>query len=410
MNILLIVTGSIAAYKALEVASALKKYNVTVRCVLTKSAAQFVTPLSLSAISGEECFTEDTHKMEHISLERPADLILICPATADFIGKAANGIGGELALDLILAKRQETKALICPAMNSQMFMNPIVQGNLKKLEKLSFKVISPDSGTLACGETGIGKLASVERVCEGALKYLGIQTKVKSCKNQSLWRRVFCRKGMEFFGKTVVITTGSTMEKIDDVRCITNFSSGTQGCEIANELLKRGANVVLIKGGTSCALPRCKIIRVQTADEMLEACLQNIGCDIFISVAAVCDFKIKNKVIGKIKKQNGLQLEFEPNPDILHTISTHQNRPQIVMGFAAEAENVLQHGIEKLERKNCNLLFANDLCFGDRETNGFLINKNLTHTHINGSKRDVAIKIVDKIAEACNQSSKNTAI
>jgi phosphopantothenoylcysteine decarboxylase/phosphopantothenate--cysteine ligase len=381
-EVLLIITGSISAFKALELTRMLKKEGVNVNIVLSSGGEMFVTPLSASALSGNEVITKDTYKMEHISLSRSADLIVICPASASFINKIACGIGGELTLDILLAKRSATPVLLCPAMNVAMWQNEVVKESLEKLKRRDFMLMEPASGVLLCEEEGVGKLASVEDIKQEIMNFFSYQNSLS---------------GLKF-----LITNGGTIERIDDVRYISNFSSGLQGALITKEILKRGGEVFLIEAKTSYALnlqgKNLHIIKVQSALEMLEATLSVLEANKiegFFAVAAVADFAVKNRVKGKIKKDKTPKIELEKNPDILETVGKLKKlRPKKVIGFAAEEdENLIENGRKKLEKKNCDLVFANAMCFEMENTKGVLISKT-AQTAFFGSKKELARKLV----------------
>jgi phosphopantothenoylcysteine decarboxylase/phosphopantothenate--cysteine ligase len=381
-EVLLIITGSVSAFKALELTRMLKKEGINVRIVLSSGGEMFITPLSASALSGNEVITKDTYKMEHISLSRNADLIVICPASASFISKLAHGIGGELALDLMLAKRSLTPVLLCPAMNVAMWQNEAIQEGISKLKERDFMIMEPTSGVLLCEERGAGRLAYLEDIKEEILSFFLGQNSLL---------------GLKF-----LITNGGTIERIDDARYISNFSSGLQGALIAREILKKGGEVFLVEAKTNYNLNlqsgKLHIIKVQSALEMLEATLSVLEANKiegFFAVAAVADFSVKNRVIGKIKKDKLLKIELEKNPDILETVGNlNKRRPKKVIGFAAEEEeNLIQNGKKKLEKKNCDFVFANAMCFESFNTKGVLIGKNEQMPFF-GSKKELAKRIV----------------
>jgi phosphopantothenoylcysteine decarboxylase/phosphopantothenate--cysteine ligase len=381
-EILLIITGSVSAFKSLEIIRNFIKMGVKVKTVLSQGGELFLTPLSVSALSGQEVLTEDTYKMEHISLSRNVDLILICPASASFINKFASGIGGELGLDILLAKLPETPVIIAPAMNVEMWNNVNTAKNIQKLEEEEVFVINPVKGKLLCEEEGTGKLADVEFIGKEVEKFFKFRNNLK--------------------GKKFLITNGATIEKIDDVRFISNFSSGLQGALIAKEILLQGGEVFLVQGkvANNIILPKknLHLISVQSAKEMLESvinCLKNNVIDAFFAVAAVSDFAVKNQVSGKIKKDKTPILEFEKNPDILEIVGNLvENRPLKIIGFAAEEEkNLVKNGKEKLQKKNCDVIFANALCFENQETRGFIITGK-DEEKFEGSKKNLAILLL----------------
>lgn len=387
MRFLLIITGSVSAYKSIELVRMLVKNNHSVKIILTKSAQNFVTNMSLLSLSSDkiDVFTEDSHKMEHIYLTRECDMVIVCPASANFISKISCGIADDLASSTILAKQKGLPLIICPAMNKEMFNNDIIKGNIQKLLKsnINAEIINPAFGLLACGEEGIGKLEDINV----------IYYRIKSKKQNTEINNITKSAKKTLVGKSIIITLGGTVERIDDVRCITNFSSGLQGFEIANELKNLGANVTIIAGNHSVDLKDFNVIKIESARDMLneiknEIKKQKIDC--FISSAAVCDFYVKNKKNGKIKKNKSgkidINLKFANNPDILSEIShlkTH--RPKLCIGFAAESENIIQNGIEKLKNKNCDIVVCNDISsgniFGSYETKAVVIDNFINNTN-----------------------------
>lgn len=345
MKVLLCVSASVAVYKACELVRALIKNGHEVRVVMSPLACQMISPILIEAL-GAEVFLKDTGKMEHISLSRWCDVLFLCPATATKIGQIANGVGGNLLLDIFLARKQNLRTVLAPAMNVEMWNNPFVQENVSKLKKYGFEFIEPSSGTLACGEEGRGKLASIEEI----VQFLFPQIKMR-----------------------VIITAGGTIEKLDDVRYITNISSGKQALEIAKAFF--GCEVVVIKAKTDVPFPSwCNVIEVESGKDMLHAVQMEIskGCDAFISAAAVADFTF-NKTQGKVKKMDINRLDFIPNPDILQAVTGSQNRPRCVVGFAAESENVFENANEKMHRKGCDFIVGNELVFGLDKSCGVLI-------------------------------------
>lgn len=384
-EILIVITGSVAAFKSLELIRLFIKNGNTVRVVLSRGGEEFVTPLSVSALSENEVITEDTYKMEHITLSRSADLIIVCPASASFINKLASGIGGEVALDLFLAKKQETKVIIAPAMNVEMWNNPIVKNNISILEDVGYKILTPVKGELLCKEEGQGKLESITEIYNESIKIIEQGTKLK--------------------GKKFLITNGATIENIDDARFISNFSSGLQGALIAKELLELGGEVCMVEGSTSydIYLPKTNLFyhKVCSAIDMhkkvIELTLEH-KFDGFFAVAAVCDFRVKNRTIGKFPKDKITHLELEKNPDILFEVShLKQNRPLKVIGFAAEeVTNIEVNGEKKFKNKSCDVLFANEMCFRANETKGVIFTKEFKKQFA-GLKKDLAKKLISLI-------------
>ncbi len=344
------VTGGIAVYKALDVVSALRKKNVDVRVIMTKGATEFVAPLTFQSISQNLVVTDmfaepKAWEIQHISLAQRADVFLVAPATANIIGKVANGIADDMLSTTIMATK--AKVIFAPAMNTNMYENPIVQENIVKLKSLGYEFIEPDSGRLACGDIGKGKLPKPEVIVERVLTEL------------------YDKK--DLVGKKVVVTAGPTRADLDPVRFISNRSTGKMGYEIAIEARDRGAEVVLISGKTSLDKPNgIEVIDVTTNSEMLEAVLDNYeDADIVIKAAAVADYKAKEVSTQKIKKGEGnLVLELVRDTDILQTIG-QKKKDQILVGFAAESQNVLENAKGKLERKNLDYIVANDITSKD---------------------------------------------
>jgi phosphopantothenoylcysteine decarboxylase/phosphopantothenate--cysteine ligase len=367
MNVLLCVSASISIYKACDVARALIKNGNIVNIVLSESASKMISPIVFEGLTGNQCYIHDTGKMEHIYLSRWADILLLCPATASTIGKIANGIGGTLLLDIFLAKKPDLRTIIAPAMNTQMWENVFVGENLKKLKANGFEIIEPESGILACGEEGQGKLASVEEI----VNFIAPKN-----------------------GKKVLITAGGTIEEIDSVRFMTNHSSGKQALEIALEFWKNGYDVTIVKGKTDVEFPKyLNVINVKSANDMLKCVMENVkNVDAFISVAAVADFGF-SKTEGKIKKENLTELKLIKNPDILATVGNSELRPQCVVGFAAESENLVENARQKLIKKNCDFVVANNLVFGAEETSGYIVTKTEAKP-FNCTKKELAKMVV----------------
>lgn len=350
-NILLIISGGIAAYKALELIRLLRKQGMSVKCVLTKGGAEFITPLSVQTLSEQEVYQDlfaltQTNEIEHITLTRQADMVIIYPASADLMAKMATGLADDLASALLLATLPSTPIFIAPAMNVQMWNNIATQDNIEKLKQRGIMFIGPDKGDMACGEYGYGRLVSPETIIEQIESYFS------SSKPLS--------------GKTALVTAGPTYEPIDPVRFLGNYSSGRQGYAIAESLCAAGAEVTLISGPVSLPPPdNIRLILVQTAQEMLDACLDNIPVDIAVMTAAVADWRVKTVSANKIKKNGNTQtpsFELITNPDILATISQDTpNRPKLVIGFAAETNNLLDNAEAKRKRKNCDWIIVNDV-------------------------------------------------
>lgn len=340
------VTGGIAVYKALDIVSKLVKNNVEVHVIMTDNATKFVTPLSFQSLSQNmvsvDMFSEPkAWEIQHISLAKKADLMLIAPATANVIGKIANGIADDMLCTTVMATNSEV--FIAPAMNTNMYNNTIVQHNIKKLKNLGYKFIQPASGRLACGDIGEGKLADTDEITEIILNALN---SVK-----------------DMLGKKVLVTAGPTIAPIDPVRFITNRSSGKMGYAIAEEAQNRGAEVILISGPTNLDAPAgVDVIKVNTNEEMLNAVLLNFDdSDIVIKSAAVADYKPKMYNVEKIKKQDDiLNLEFVKDTDILKLLGSKKKNQKLI-GFAAESSNLIDNASEKLKKKNLDYIVANDI-------------------------------------------------
>lgn len=382
------VSGGVAVYKALDVISRLRKKDVEVHVIMTKSATEFVTPLSFQSLSQNMVITDmfaepKAWEIQHISLAKKADLMLIVPATANIIGKVANGIADDMLSTTIMATK--APVVFCPAMNTNMYENPIVQRNINLLKELSYEFIEPASGRLACGDEGKGKLQDTEIIAEETL------------------RRLHSTK--DLVGKKVVVTAGPTIVPIDPVRILTNRSSGKMGYSIAEEARDRGAEVVLISGPTSLRKPNgIKVIDIKTNEDMFNAIKNEFkDADIVIKSAAVADYKAKNYSNEKIKKTgDDLNLIFERDRDILKTLGDMKEN-QILVGFAAESSNLKENAKGKLERKNLDYIVANDISkpetgFASDENKVTIISKSGEEVSLEKmSKREVAKNIFDII-------------
>ena len=371
-KILLIITGSIASYKAIKLISLLESRNDTVTVILTSGAEKFITYLSIkslckAAIYRDEIFQEEHDPMLHINLARTHDIILVAPTTANFIAKIACGLANTLSLSCILAT--EIPIVLAPAMNPSMYQNGITQSNLSFLKEKNFQIIEPEFGLMACGEEGIGRYPNEERIVVKKLK-----------------------------GKKVIVNLGSTHESIDPVRFIGNYSSGTQGMLIVDELLRRGYEVHVIAGYTTISLPK-NVIRAHTANEMLKESLNLLPADVYISVAAICDFKIKEYSTSKIKKStDSLKLEFVKNIDVVSEIAHHKSRPKLVIGFALESDNYEFNAMNKLKDKNIDLVVVNKAKYIGKDFNEFSICSADSYKELGTiSKKDLAKNLVDKL-------------
>ena len=345
-KILLIICGGISAYKSLEIIRLLKKRGASVKTILTKSAKEFVTPLSVTSLSQEKVYDdlfshENEAEMDHISLSRWSDLILVAPTTANTISKLSTGSSDDLASTVILASNKEI--FLAPAMNVRMWEHPSTKDNLNKLKNFKYNIIGPDIGDMACGEYGEGKMTEPVEIINHINNYL------KNLKNN---------KNLK-----ALVTAGPTHEYIDPVRFISNKSSGKQGYELAKSLKKNGFETTLISGPTNLKpIPGVKQININSADEMFNATLENLPVDIAILSAAVSDYRIKNIEKNKIKKKENMNLNLEKNIDILNHISKHNSlRPKLVIGFAAETNDISKNSQKKLLEKNCDWIIANDV-------------------------------------------------
>lgn len=382
------VSGGVAVYKALEVISRLRKKDIEVRVIMTESAQKFVTPLSFQSLSQNMVTTDmfdepKAWEIQHISLAKKADLMLVLPATANIIGKVSNGIADDMLSTTIMATK--APVVFAPAMNTNMYENPIVQNNIEKLKSFGYEFIEPASGRLACGDVGAGKLADVEDIYEFVLKTL--------------------YKTSDLEGKKVLITAGPTISPIDPVRFITNRSTGKMGYAIAEEARNRGAEVTLISGPTNIKPPYgVNTIKISTNEEMKNEVLKYFDeTDIVIKSAAVADYKTLTYSEQKIKKGEGnLNLEFTRDSDIL-SILGEKKTSQILVGFAAESNNLEQNATRKLIKKNLDLIVGNDITaketgFGSDDNKVIFISKTGEKTVLDKmSKLEVAKKLFDEI-------------
>lgn len=385
------VSGGIAVYKTLDVISRLRKLGVSVNVIMTKSATEFVTPLSFQSLSQNyvvcDMFEDPkTWDVEHISLAKRADLFLIAPATANIIGKIANGIADDMLTTTVMATK--AKVLIAPAMNTNMYENPILQGNINKLKELGYNFVEPKSGRLACGDTGKGKLASPETIVDEVVKLIS--------------------KDQDLKGKSIIVTAGPTVESIDPMRYITNRSTGKMGYSIAKEAIERGADVTLITGPTNLTPPQNlkKLIKIESANDMYEAVLENLNeNDVVIKSAAVADYKPKYYSNKKIKKsEDDLFIELDRNKDIALEIGKIK-KDKILVGFAAETNDLIENANFKIKKKNLDFIVANDLT---KEGAGFGVDTNIVKIidkegniieYPKMKKEEVANIILDKIKE-----------
>ncbi|MBI1327212.1 MAG: bifunctional phosphopantothenoylcysteine decarboxylase/phosphopantothenate--cysteine ligase CoaBC [Alphaproteobacteria bacterium] len=388
-NVLLIIGGGIAAYKSLELIRLLAKAGVKTRAILTKAGSEFVTPLSVAALTGEKVYDDlfsltDEVEMGHIELSRSADLVVVAPATADLLAKAANGLANDLASTTLLAT--DKKVLYAPAMNVRMWEHAAVQRNVAQLKKDGALFVGPDEGEMACGEFGFGRMAEPDAICGAILAQL---------------------KNGPLLGKKIIVTAGPTIEAIDPVRYLSNKSSGKQGYAIAAALANLGADVQLVSGPVSLSNPSgVTVTRVESAAEMLNACEKNLPADAAVCVAAVADWRPDTQADKKIKKganNNVPQLKLIENPDILAILAKAGNRrPRLVVGFAAETEKVEEHAKAKLTKKNCDWIVANDVSgdvMGGDENEVTIYSKNGAQKFTRMGKEEVARQLAQEIAK-----------
>ncbi len=387
-RILLIISGGIAAYKSLELIRGLKKSGASVRCIVTQGGQQFVTPLSVAALAEEQVFTDlfslkDESEMGHIRLSREADLVVVAPASANIMAQMAHGLTEDLASTTLLATNRPV--MICPAMNPMMWQHDATQDNLKTLQSRGINIIAPADGDMACGEVGTGRMREPEEILTAITAYF--------------------QDNRPLAGLSALVTSGPTYEPIDPVRFIGNRSSGKQGHAIAAALKSAGAAVTLVTGPVNLPAPQgVKTISVQTAQEMLKACENALPCDIAICAAAVSDWRVKKAADQKIKKgadKSAPTLEFIENPDILQTIATHKNRPALVVGFAAETENLIENAQAKLTKKSCDWIIANNVgdhdIFGQDQNHVSLITTEKVTDWPPANKEAIARDIVEEI-------------
>ena len=392
-KILFIICGGISAYKSLEIIRLLKKNGAEIKTILTASAKEFVTPLSVASLSQGKVYSdlfsvENETEMDHIALSRWADIILVAPATANSISKFAQGTTDDLASTVMLASNKNI--YLAPAMNVRMWEHKSTKQNLEKLKDFGYKIIGPEIGDMACGEYGQGKMSDPEIISTEINNYFLNLSKNKRFK--------------------ALVTAGPTNEYIDPVRFITNKSSGKQGYELAKSLSKKGFDTTLISGPTNLSVDKnIKLIKVETADEMLIATQKNLPTNVAVFSAAVADFKVNKKYKNKIKKQDTLNLNLEKNVDILNYVSNHNSmRPDLVIGFAAETNDVENNAEEKLNNKNCDWIVSNDV---SNKKIGFNSDFNEVTIHYKNKekekllykkKSEISDEIVDKIIDQLN--------
>ncbi len=388
-SILLIISGSIAAYKSLDLIRRLTERGIEVRCILTRGGEQFVTPLSIASLTGTPVYQElfslkDETEMGHIRLSREADLIVVAPASADLIAKMAQGYADDLASTTLLASNKTI--LVAPAMNTRMWQHPAVVRNVKQIAADGCRIIEPGAGMLACGEIGAGRMAEPEVILEAILAHFNAAQPLKGIK--------------------ALVTSGPTHEDIDPVRYIGNRSSGRQGHAIAAALARQGAEVILVTGPTEMADPAgVTVKKVTSARQMLEACEKSLPVDVAVCAAAVGDWRAESTAAHKLKKRGGesTALVLVENTDILHAIATHpKKRPALVVGFAAETGALLKNATDKRRRKGADWIVANDVSdgkvFGAGDNEVTLVTAKGAEPWPLMSKEAVAERLVERIA------------
>lgn len=408
-HVLLIVSGGIAAYKALELIRRLRERGAAVTTVLTKAAKQFVTPLSIASLSGAKVYDDlfsltDETEMGHIQLSRASDLVLVAPATADLMAKAAHGLADDMASTLLLAT--DKKPIFVPAMNVRMWLHPATQKNISTLRDAGCRILGPAAGEMACGEFGPGRLIEPLEIIAGLEDLLAEGAAIATPLPSPASSRPLA-------GRRAVVTAGPTREPIDPVRYISNKSSGKQGYAIAAALAAAGADTVLVSGPVDLPAPAgVSLRRVETAVQMLEQVEAALPADIFVAAAAVADWRVKDAGAHKTKKGPGgpPTIELVENPDILATISQKPaGRPKLVVGFAAETENLVPNAQAKLARKQCDLIVANDVgaeqaIFGGDLNRVVIVDRDGAETWPQASKSEIAGRIAALIATRLGQS------
>ena len=393
-KILIIITGGIAAYKTLDLIRKLSKLNCEIKTILTKSGKEFVTPLSITSLSKNKVYTdlfsvENESEMDHISLSRWSDLILVAPASSNFLTKISNGFSDDLASTVI--KASDKKVFLCPAMNVRMWEHTSNKQSINNLKSYGYRILGPEIGEMACGEFGEGKMLEIDEIINQLEIYFKQISKNKKLK--------------------AIVTAGPTQELIDPVRFITNRSSGKQGYEIANSLVENGFDTTLISGPTNLKPnDNLKLIKVKTGEEMHKKTMELLPCDLAIFTAAVSDFKIKKFNKEKIKKNKDQSFDLDLNPDILQLVSKSNKKPKIVVGFAAESENLFDNARSKLEKKGCDLIVANDVSNDEigfesdfNEVHLFYKDKNIDDEKIpKNFKSVIADELIKKITNKFN--------
>ena len=391
MNILLIVSGGIAAYKSIDLCSSLVKQGNNVKVILTKNAENFVTQLPFQTLTKNRVYIStfeevDENEIQHIDLTKWAEKIIVAPATANLISKFSNGIADDLATSLMLAVRDTSAVYIVPAMNTFMYRNPIIQDNMNRLIKLGFNFVEPDSGLLACGDVGEGKFPTIDKI-------------------ESF---VFQEVEQDLKDKKILVTAGPTKEFIDPFRCLTNPSTGKMGISIANECARRGAEVILVSSVDNDSISNSvKKVKITSTNDMFEAVKNNFkDCDFIIKAAAVSDYTPVQVFDKKVKKQDGnLTIEFQRTQDILKYVGDNKHEGQKIIGFAAETNNLIEYAKEKIVKKNLDYIVANDISkkdigFGSDDNEVYIIDRHDNIKKIDkSSKNNIAKAIVDEISK-----------
>lgn len=380
-NVVLGVTGGIACYKSCEIVSRLKKLGFGVDVIMTQHACEFVQPLTFETLSARPVVTDmfdrkHPWEVEHISLAKKASVFVIAPATANIIGKLANGIADDMLSTTAMATK--SKIIIAPAMNTNMYENPVVQANMQKLKQLGYIFVEPVAGRLACGDVGKGKMAEPAEIVEKIEQVLS--------------------EKQDLLGKKILVSSGATSQPIDGVRCITNYSSGKMGCAIAKNAADRGADVTLVLGLHSCSVPQnVKVINVGTTDEMFEAVKDNYQQnDVVIMSAAPSDYRPAQAITNKLKG-NSIELKLEKNVDIAKYVGENKNSNQILVIFAAETENLIENAKGKLKNKHADMVVANDVT---KEGAGFNVDTNIATFISNNDQKSLDKMTKDQLAVA----------
>lgn len=424
-RLLLVISGGIAAYKALELIRRLRERGASVRCAMTKSAEEFVTALSVSSLSGEKVSTDlfsltDEAEMGHIELSRDADLVVVAPATANILARMAGGLADDMATTLLLAT--DKPVLVAPAMNVRMWYHPATQRNVEQLKKDGVAFIGPNDGEMACGEFGPGRMAEPLEIVAAIEAQFGRPlpkhlTLVQPAGGKAVET---LKTAQDLKGRRAIVTSGPTHEAIDPVRYIANRSSGKQGHAIAAALAARGAEVTLVTGPVSLPdPPGVKTVHVEAARDMFSACFLDLPVDIFVAAAAVADWRVAVEAAQKIKKSGDLPptLKLAENPDILRAIATtdKKRRPALVVGFAAETETVVAHAQKKLSSKGCDWILANDVSegtgtFGGDSNTVHLVTQSSVEDWPRLSKPEVAARLAERIARHFNDPGKSKPV